>query len=125
MAVKKIESIYGIQFQREVQYVLNRHRYIFDAFAQKDDFFYIFECKYVRNVISRDRLRSVLEQMLRYKQMFKDQGIATKFIVAFVLDEFTEKRQHEIIDFYSSVVPEMTVYVFDFKKLKVEFSTES
>lgn len=57
--------------------------------------------------------------------MFKDQGIATKFIVAFVLDEFTEKRQHEIIDFYSSVVPEMTVYVFDFKKLKVEFSTES
>lgn len=125
LAVKKIESIYGIQFQREVQYVLNRHRYIFDAFAQKDEIFYIFECKYVRNAISRERLRSVLEQMLRYKQMFKDQGIATKFIVAFVLDEFTEKRQHEIIDFYSSVVPEMTVYVFDFKKLKVEFSTES
>ena len=57
--------------------------------------------------------------------MFKDQGIATKFIVAFVLDEFTEKRQHEIMDFYSSVAPEMTVYVFDFNKLKIEFSKNS
>lgn len=125
LAVKKMEGIYGIQFQREVQYVLNRHRYIFDALAQKDGIFYIFECKYVRSTVSRDRLRSVLVQMLRYKQMFKDQGIVTKFIVAFVLDEFTEKRQQEIMDFYSSVAPEITVYVFDFNKLKVEFSTES
>lgn len=125
LAVKKIESIYGFQFQREVQYILNRQRYIFDAFAQKDGIFYIFECKYVRNSLSRDRLRMVLEQILRYKQMFNDQGIIAKFIVAFILDEFTEKRQKEIVDFYSSVVPEMTVFVFDFNKLKVEFSTES
>lgn len=88
-------------------------------------FFYIFECKYVRNRLSRDRLRMVLEQILRYKQMFNDQGIIAKFIVAFILDEFTEKRQKEIVDFYSSVVPEMTVFVFDFNKLKVEFSTGS
>lgn len=39
LAVKKIESIYGFQFQREVQYILNRQRYIFDAFAQKDGIF--------------------------------------------------------------------------------------
>lgn len=125
LAVKKIESIYGFQFQREVQYILNRQRYIFDAFAQKDGIFYIFECKYVRNSISRNRLRMVLEQILRYKQMFNDQGIIAKFIVAFVLDEFTEKLQKEITDFYSSVVPEMTIFVFDFNKLKVEFSAES
>ncbi|MDE6083075.1 MAG: hypothetical protein K2G11_01170 [Muribaculaceae bacterium] len=47
------------------------------------------------------------------------------FINAFVLDEFTEKRHQEIMDFYSSVAPDMTVFVFDFNKLKVEFSTES
>lgn len=57
--------------------------------------------------------------------MFNDQGIIAKFIVAFVLDEFTEKLQKEITDFYSSVVPEMTIFVFDFNKLKVEFSAES
>lgn len=85
----------------------------------------IFECKYVKSTIYRDRLRSVLEQMLRYKQIFKDQGIATKFVIAFVLNEFNDRRQSEIMDFYSSLAPDMTVFVFDFNQLKAEFPTVS
>lgn len=117
LAIQKLNTIYNTKFTEEVRI----GRSICDAIGIIDNKTYIVECKYIRGSVAINRLRNTYQQVLKFKEEISKRN--PYIIVVFVLEKFTDGTSKKIQEYYQTIAPDMSIYVFDYNELKTQFKS--
>lgn len=117
LAIQKLNKIYNTKFTEEVR----SGRYIYDAIGIINGKTYIVECKYIRSIVTINRLRDTYHQVLRYREsIFKKNP---QIIIVYILEKYTEEVCVKIQEYYKSIEPNLNIFVFDYNELKTQFNS--
>lgn len=117
LAIQKLNKIYNIQFTEEVR----SGRFIYDAIGVIDGKTYIVECKYIKNMVTVNRLRDTYQQVLVYREsIFKKNP---QIIIVYILEKYTADICSKIQEYYNSIEPNLNIFVFDYNELKTQFNS--
>ena len=117
LAIQKLNTIYNIRFTEDVK--IGKSSY--DAIGVLNNTTYIVECKYLRNNITLNRLRGTYQQVLRYKEEISRRNL--HIIIVFVLEKFNIEISKNIQEYFQSITPDTSIYVFDYNELKRQFKS--
>ncbi len=117
LAIQKLNKIYNTKFTEEVR----TSRATYDAIGIIDGKPYIVECKYIRNIITINRLRDTYQQVLRYKESIIKKE--PQIIIVYILEKYTQDVCAKIQEYYKSIDPNLNIFVFDYKELTTQFQS--
>lgn len=117
LAIQKLNEIYNTKFTKEVRV----GRYTYDAIGNIDGKTYIVECKYIRKILTINRLRNTYQQVLRLRESMSNKN--PQIIIVYVLEKYTEEVCSKIQEYYTSIEPNLNIFVFDYNKLKTQFKS--
>lgn len=117
LAIQKLNKIYNTKFTEEVR----NGRYIYDAIGIINGETYIVECKYVRDIVTINRLRDTYQQVLRYRESISNKN--PQIIIVYILEKYTEEVCGKIQEYYKSIEPSLNIFVFNYNELKTQFNS--
>lgn len=117
LAIQELNTIYNTKFAEEVKI----GKYTYDAIGVVDGNTHIVECKYIRDVISVNRLRLTYHQVLELKENIFQKS--PHIIIVFVLEKFTDKNSKKIQEYYNTIDPDLKILVLDYNQLKTKFKS--
>ena len=117
LAIQELNTIYNTTFTEEVKI----GRLTYDAIGVIAGNTHIVECKYIREVISIDRLLLTYHQVLELKENILPQK--AYIIIVFVLENYTDRSSKKIQEYYNTIDPDLKILVLDYKQLKTKFKS--
>lgn len=116
MVINELGTMYNIKFRKDVRY----YNSVFDAVGERAGITYIIECKYVESILPERRILETYGKMIRACRLLQNRRI--KIIVAYVLEAYTQKTEHRIIEAFNSLDPDIDIRVFDYHKLRLKYA---
>ena len=117
LAIQELNTIYNTKFAEEVKI----GRLTYDAIGVVNGYTHIVECKYIRDVISVNRLLLIYHQVLELKENILQKK--PYIIIVFVLENYTDRSSKKIQEYYNTIDPDLKILVLDYKQLKTKFKS--